>query len=60
MYKSQYKQGATTLRIWICLIIVLFSFSSSVSGQGSLDVSANNAVLMDHSTGKVLFEKKCT
>lgn len=43
--------------VFIC-IFCLYFYSLPMIGQASVNVSANNAILMDQKTGRVLFEKK--
>lgn len=38
--------------------IIVFTFSFPIIGQASPSVSANNAVLIEQSTGRILFEKR--
>lgn len=48
------------MRWLIYLLVILisaFSFSYPASGQANFNVSANNAILIDQSSGKVLYEK---
>lgn len=53
--------GGSMMRVRFCtillIVLTLFIFSYPVNGQANINVSANNAVLMDQITGKVLFEK---
>ncbi|MEC5422353.1 D-alanyl-D-alanine carboxypeptidase family protein [Virgibacillus sp. C22-A2] len=44
--------------ICICIMLLFFSFSNPIIGQAKPGVSGNNAVLIEQSTGRVLFEKK--
>lgn len=41
----------------LLIILTLCIFSYPVNGQANIHVSANNAVLMDQITGKILYEK---
>ncbi|WP_249871906.1 D-alanyl-D-alanine carboxypeptidase family protein [Oceanobacillus saliphilus] len=41
----------------ILLIVILINLSFPVTGQAAPGVSANNAILIEQSTGRVLFEK---
>src|SRR5690625_80677 len=53
--------GGLTMRLILLVItVVLFNFIYPLVGQASTNpsVSANNAILMEQSSGKVLFEKK--
>src|SRR5690625_4302526 len=53
--------GGLTMRfILLVITVVLFNFIYPLVGQASTNpsVSANNAILMEQSSGKVLFEKK--
>src|SRR5690625_6327965 len=53
--------GGLTMRfILLVITVVLFNFIYTLVGQASTNpsVSANNAILMEQSSGKVLFEKK--
>lgn len=46
------------MRALLCMIIIIFiGFFYPVSGQASIDVSGNNALLLEQKTGRVLFEK---
>lgn len=52
--------GGQTMRFiaMIVLTIILFTFSFPIIGHAEPGVSANNAVLIEQSTGRILFEKK--
>ena len=46
------------MRALLCMIILIFvGFFYPISGQASVEVSGNNAILLEQSTGRVLFEK---
>ncbi|WP_449355740.1 D-alanyl-D-alanine carboxypeptidase family protein [Virgibacillus natechei] len=46
------------MRIILCIVfILLFTLMHPISGQAAPTVSANNAILIEQSTGRVLFEK---
>ncbi|MBY7143458.1 D-alanyl-D-alanine carboxypeptidase [Virgibacillus sp. NKC19-3] len=46
------------MRIFLCsILILLFTLIHPISGQAAPKVSANNAILIEQSTGRVLFEK---
>lgn len=47
------------MRVFLLITFMLFGmFSLPLKGQASIDVSANNAVLIEQKTGEVLYEKK--
>ena len=41
----------------IVLFFIIFSYANPVAGQAKPDVSAHNAILIEQSTGRVLYEK---
>lgn len=46
------------LKIILLIIFIHFIFCSNVfAEEGALEVSSNNAILMDYETGKILYEK---
>src|SRR5690625_3589099 len=44
--------------LFVMLMIISICISPSKEGQASIDVSANNAVLIELNTGEILFEKQ--
>lgn len=43
--------------IWLILIILILQFAVPIYGEDSLDIKAKSAILIDYSTGEILYEK---
>ena len=58
-YTDTISAGGPIMRLVIFMITLLlvFNLSYSASGQANVSVSANNAVLIEQSSGRILYEK---